>query len=105
VLPDETRIAADEGTHCCRRGFGLGPVQGMLECPMRMSYDSEANAAYLAIEDDIPNGSATENVVVERAGRGDIVLDFGADGRLLGVEVIGARELLGATVLMTADEA
>lgn len=77
----------------------------MLKCPMHMSYDSEANAAYLAIEEDMPNGSATENVVVERVGRGDIVLDFGSDGRLIGVEVIGARELLGAAVLMTADEA
>jgi uncharacterized protein YuzE len=80
-------------------------MHGMLKCPMHMSYDSEANAAYLAIEEDIPNGSATENVVVERAGRGDIVLDFGSDRRLIGVEVIGARELLGAAVLMTADEA
>ncbi|GIE33722.1 hypothetical protein Ait01nite_067670 [Actinoplanes italicus] len=33
----------------------------MLECPMRMSYDSEANAAYLTIDEDIPNGSVTEN--------------------------------------------
>ncbi|OJF12546.1 hypothetical protein BG844_20100 [Couchioplanes caeruleus subsp. caeruleus] len=72
---------------------------------MRMSYDSEANAAYLAIEQDIPSGSATENVVVERPGQGDIVLDFDSDGRLLGVEVIGARELLSAAVLTTADDA
>lgn len=71
---------------------------------MRMTYDSEANAAYLAIERNIPNGSVVENVVVERAGRGDIVLDFSADGRLLGVEVIGARELLGAGVLSAADD-
>jgi uncharacterized protein YuzE len=105
VPVDSHLPAADEGTQSCRRGFGLGPVQGMLECPMRINYDSEANATYLAVEEDIPNGSATENVVVERVGRGDIVLDFGADGRLQGVEVISARELLGAAVLMTADEA
>ncbi|MFD1364960.1 DUF2283 domain-containing protein [Actinoplanes sichuanensis] len=71
---------------------------------MRMSYDSEANAAYLTIEQKILDGSAIENVVVERPGQGDIVLDFDADGRLLGVEVIGARELLSADVLATADE-
>ncbi|BEL05666.1 hypothetical protein Q0Z83_038570 [Actinoplanes sichuanensis] len=76
----------------------------MVECPMRMSYDSEANAAYLTIEQKILDGSAIENVVVERPGQGDIVLDFDADGRLLGVEVIGARELLSADVLATADE-
>jgi uncharacterized protein YuzE len=44
-----------------------------------------------------------ESVVIERSGRGDIVLDFDADGRLLGVEVIGAAELLHATVLDAAD--
>jgi uncharacterized protein YuzE len=56
---------------------------------MRLTYDDEANAAYLELE-DITEGTAVENVVVERPGRGDIVLDFDADGRLLGVEVIGA---------------
>ena len=57
---------------------------------MRMTYDSDADAAYLAIGDEVADGSAVENVVIERPGRGDIVLDFDADGRLLGVEVIGA---------------
>ena len=56
---------------------------------MRMTYDSDADAAYLANGDEVADGSAVENVV-ERPGRGDIVLDFDADGRLLGVEVIGA---------------
>lgn len=72
---------------------------------MRVTYDSEANAAYFPIGDDVADGSAVENVVVERPGRGDIVLDFDADGRLLGVEVIGATELLHATVLERARRA
>jgi uncharacterized protein YuzE len=46
---------------------------------MRVTYDSEANAAYIDIEEDIAEGSAVENVVIERPGRGDIVLDFDAD--------------------------
>lgn len=69
---------------------------------MRMTYDSDADAAYLAIEDDIADGSAVENVVIERPGRGDIVLDFDADGRLLGVEVIGATGLLRPTAVAAA---
>jgi uncharacterized protein YuzE len=77
---------------------------GRARMPMHISYDSETNAAYLAIEHDIPSGSATENVLVERAGRGDIVLDFSSAGHLLGVEIISARELLGAAVLSAADE-
>jgi uncharacterized protein YuzE len=52
---------------------------------------------------EVAEGSAVENVVIERPGQGDIVLDFDADGRLLGVEVIGAAELLHATVLDAAD--
>ncbi|WP_197688074.1 MULTISPECIES: DUF2283 domain-containing protein [unclassified Actinoplanes] len=67
-----------------------------------MTYDSEANAAYLEV-DEIADGAAVENVVVERPGRGDIVLDFDADGRVLGLEVIGATELLRAPVLDAAD--
>ena len=59
----------------------------MVECFMRLTYDDEVDAAYLELE-DIADGTAVENVAVERPGRGDIILDFDADGRLLGVEVI-----------------
>jgi hypothetical protein len=45
-----------------------------------LPYDREADAAHLAIEHRVLAGSAVENVVVERPGRGDIVLDFDADG-------------------------
>ncbi|GAA0580389.1 hypothetical protein GCM10010172_76730 [Paractinoplanes ferrugineus] len=68
---------------------------------MELTYDEEANAAYLALE-DIADEAAVENVVVERPA-GDIVLDFDADGRLLGVEVIGAIELLRQTALDAAE--
>jgi len=33
------------------------------------------------------NGSARTNVVVERKGGGEIVLDFDADGFLVGIEI------------------
>lgn len=79
------------------------PTRNVVECLMRVTYDSEANAAYFEIMADVGEGSAVENVVIERPGRGDIVLDFDADGRLLGVEVIGAAELLLTTVLEAAD--
>ena len=69
---------------------------------MKLTYDDEANAAYLELEDMV-DGTAVENVVVERPGRGDIVLDFDADGRLLGVEVIGATALLRTTALDAAE--
>jgi uncharacterized protein YuzE len=74
----------------------------VIECVMRMTYDSDADAAYLAVEDDVAAGSAMENVVVERPGRGDIVLDFDADCCLLGVEIIGAVALLRPGVVAAA---
>jgi hypothetical protein len=43
-----------------------------------------------------------ENLVIERSGRGDIVLDFDADDRLLRVEVLGATGLLRPTAVATA---
>ncbi|MBU2664749.1 DUF2283 domain-containing protein [Actinoplanes bogorensis] len=69
---------------------------------MHSTYDAEADAAYFTVaERDAP---ALEQVVVERPGRGDIVLDFDPEGRLLGVEVIGARSLLHPTVLAEAEQ-
>jgi uncharacterized protein YuzE len=82
-----------------------GRPASVVECPMRATYDSEANAVYFSIQDDIIEGSAVENFVVERPDQGDIILDFDADGRLLGVEVIGATDLLHAAVLLAADRA
>lgn len=70
---------------------------------MRMTFDPDADAAYIYVADEIAAGAAVENLVVERDGHGDIVLDFNAEGRLLGVEVIGARRLLGEPALSTAQ--
>jgi uncharacterized protein YuzE len=70
---------------------------------MRMTFDPEADAAYVYIADEITSGAAVENLVVEREGKGDIVLDFDSNGRLLGVEIIGAEALLDPDILATAD--
>lgn len=64
----------------------------------RPRYDPEANAAYFPTTPVVARGFASENLVIERPG-GDIVLDFNADGHLLGVEVIGARRLLTPEML------
>jgi uncharacterized protein YuzE len=68
---------------------------------MRLTYDSEANAAYFYIEDDAEEGSAVENVVVERPGLRRHRSRLDADGHLLGVDLIGATELLRTTVSTT----
>lgn len=55
--------------------------------------DHAADAAYFPIEPRLANGSAAEQVVIDRP-HGTIVLDFDDAGHLLGVEVLGATELL-----------
>ncbi|MFI5959261.1 DUF2283 domain-containing protein [Cryptosporangium sp. NPDC051539] len=61
---------------------------------MRITVDEEADAAYVEIADDVQDGEAVEQVVIDRPGHGDVVLDFDAAGHLLGVEIIGASRLL-----------
>ncbi|TQS41034.1 DUF2283 domain-containing protein [Cryptosporangium phraense] len=70
---------------------------------MRVTVDLEADAAYVEIADDVKDGEAVEQVVIDRPGRGDVVLDFDVDGHLLGVEIIGAAGLLRRSVLVAAD--
>ena len=57
--------------------------------------DRAADAAYFPIEPRLTDGSAAEQVVIDRP-RGTIVLDFDDAGHLLGVEVLGVTELLTA---------
>lgn len=71
---------------------------------MRMTVDREVDAWYLQIVNVIAAGQAVEQVVVGRAGRGEIVLDFDPDGFLLGVEVLGASRLLTAGVLDASED-
>jgi uncharacterized protein YuzE len=70
---------------------------------MRLTFDPEANAAYVYIADEIADRAAVENLVVEREGKGDIVLDFDANGHLPGIEIIGAAELVHQSVLAVAE--
>ncbi|MBD8585953.1 DUF2283 domain-containing protein [Frigoribacterium sp. CFBP 8766] len=68
----------------------------------RFTHDPDSDCAYFYVAPSIAHGEAVEQVVVEREGRGDIVLDFDSAGRLLGVEIVGARALLTAETLETA---
>lgn len=65
----------------------------------RATYDAEVDAAYLYLVDEIADGAATTQRVVEVPGVGDVVLDFDDDDRLLGMEVIAASALLPRDLL------
>ncbi|WP_436528348.1 DUF2283 domain-containing protein [Actinoplanes sp. HUAS TT8] len=72
---------------------------------LELTYDEEANAAYLELapKDDQPRlrqvWASTEGLNF------DLVLDIGADGRLMGIEVIGARDALSKEILDAASAA
>ena len=70
---------------------------------MRVSYDEEADAAYIYLREIRP-GEAEYTHVVEFEGQKDMVnLDFDRDGRLIGVEVLSASRQLPPQVLTIAD--
>lgn len=67
---------------------------------MRLTYDPEANAAYVYLVDEINRGevarSAVSGIELEEAA---IVVDFDDQGQILGIELLNARQLLRDSVL------
>lgn len=72
---------------------------------MRLTYDAEANAAYLYVVEAIAPGqaSAQQHSVLTPDGRGELVFDDDQDGHLLGMEVLQAEAVLSAEVLRRAE--
>ena len=72
---------------------------------MRIRYDPSANAAYLPVGREPRAGESVEQVhgIADPKGFGEIILDFDADGHLIGVEILGARALLRPETLADAD--
>jgi uncharacterized protein YuzE len=66
-------------------------------------YDPVADAAYIYVKHPIESGEVRETVPVDVSERtpvgSGINLDFDAVGRLLGVEILGARRILGEETL------
>ena len=66
---------------------------------MRFRYDAEVDAAYLSLVDrDLRPGEAAQqsDLIATPGGVGSLILDFDAEGRLLGIEVLAARAVLPA---------
>lgn len=62
---------------------------------IRFHYDQDADAAYLRF--------SAEAVVESEEVAPGVVLDYAADGRLVGMEVLRAREHLPADALVAAE--
>lgn len=73
---------------------------------MHFAYDPEHDTAYVRLTAHVPPGGAVRQVPVEGPWTdAEAFLDLDADGRLLGIEVIGARRALPADLLDAADPA
>jgi uncharacterized protein YuzE len=62
------------------------------------TYDSDADAAYIYLEHPIAPGAA-EAVATFDTNQGMFNLDLNANGQILGLEIIGAREHLPPAIL------
>lgn len=69
---------------------------------MRTTFDAEADAAYISLAPKTASGPSVRNVEVESTD-GSVVLDFDAEGVLLGVEVLGATKILDREFLDAAE--
>jgi uncharacterized protein YuzE len=78
--------------------------------PIQIRYDSPADAAYIYLGESRGPGSVVQTYACDPVQvAGMINLDFDKDGRLLGIEVLGASakllpELLAAALPSTAQD-
>lgn len=73
---------------------------------MQITYDLQADGAYIRIGGPIANGQATQQLhsIQTPGGNGEIILDFDDAGHLLGIEVLFASSVLTPEVLVKAAE-
>lgn len=72
---------------------------------MRMTIDSEANAAYVSLTDSIEPGQvASTHVARIRLDMASITIDFDADGRVLDIEMMGADRILRQETIAAAED-
>jgi uncharacterized protein YuzE len=95
AFPQERRRA--------RRGQMSALCSVIIAC-VRMTYDSEANAAYIYLVDQIDRGEVGRSCVADIAmDNAAITIDFDAEGRILGIEVLGASQALRAETIGAAE--
>jgi uncharacterized protein YuzE len=58
---------------------------------MKVTYDKEVNAVYIQFKDDAINESDEDK-------NGGIIIDYAADGSVVGIEVLNASEKLSLPV-------
>jgi uncharacterized protein YuzE len=75
-------------------------IVGVADIALRMTYDRDADAAYIYVSDPIEPGGSVHNVIMDHDLKGTaIVGDFDRDGHLLGIELLGVARLLRTGVV------
>jgi uncharacterized protein YuzE len=58
---------------------------------MKVTYDKEVNAVYIQFKEDVIDESDEDK-------RGGVIIDYAADGSVVGIEVLNASEKLSLPV-------
>jgi uncharacterized protein YuzE len=66
---------------------------------MKFTYDKEADAAYVYLVESIPNGAVKKTLELNN----NVILDLDEDGKLLGIEILEASEILNQSSLNSAQ--
>jgi uncharacterized protein YuzE len=66
---------------------------------MKFTYDKEADAAYIYLEESIADGEAEKTIELNE----NIIVDFDKKGKLLGIEILSASEILNQKSLVEAQ--
>ncbi len=69
---------------------------------MRMTFDAEADAAYIYVSESSRMASDYETCGRAVDGGGAIILAYDQDSRLIGVEILGASRLLPPDAIANA---
>ncbi len=65
---------------------------------MKFEYDQDVDAAYIYLEDSIADGGVKKTIELNQ----NIILDFDAEGKLLGIEILDASSVLHKGALLKA---
>lgn len=71
---------------------------------MKVTHSVNADAVYIAFKEIAFGESAVQHAVVSDKLRPEVILDIDTEGRLIGIEVLGATEGLPPEFLEAADE-
>jgi uncharacterized protein YuzE len=71
---------------------------------VRVTHSVGGDAAYIYLKEISEGEAVWQHLVDDERARGMVVLDFDADGKLIGIEVVGASHGLPAEVLEGAEQ-